>query len=71
MPNVVEIIDAYAQTCPATYSELLAKYTEKCKECDELRKQRDLALQSHAEICAKAEKEIEELKHRLQMEECK
>lgn len=36
--NDVEIIDLHARSCPATYSELLAKYTAVCKERDELKK---------------------------------
>lgn len=36
--NDVEIIDAHARSCPATYAELLAKYSAVCKERDELKK---------------------------------
>lgn len=34
--NDVEIIDLHARSCPATYAELLAKYSAVCKERDEL-----------------------------------
>lgn len=36
--NDVEIIDAHARSCPATYAELLAKYSAVCRERDELKK---------------------------------
>lgn len=42
--NDVEIIDLHAQSCPATYAELMAKYTAVCKERDELKKQLHRAL---------------------------
>lgn len=47
--NDVEIIDLHAQSCPATYAELLAKYSAVCKERDELKKELERTLKNSVE----------------------